>query len=177
MLEDAKRMEAKIAAKQAEAKKYNAPIRYSNPRAAIASYAPGQSAFSNNSLDSMVLKAADGGSISIAELLRRLGPMKDTGERTKPYQRPSGGVRAAEGGYFEGGTSGQSDKIPAMLSDGEFVIDADTVAALGDGNNAAGASALEKMRQNVRKHKRSAPKDKIPPKAKKPEQYMKKGKK
>jgi len=56
------------------------------------------------------------------------------------------------------------------------VMDADTVSALGDGNNAAGASALEKMRQNIRKHKRSAPVNKIPPKAKKPEQYMKKGK-
>jgi hypothetical protein len=85
-------------------------------------------------------------------------------------------VFAAKGGYMDGGTAGQSDKIPAMLSDGEFVMDADTVAALGDGNNAAGASALEQMRQNIRKHKRSAPKDKIPPKAKKPEQYLKKGK-
>ena len=90
-------------------------------------------------------------------------------------------VSAAEGGsidgYFEGGTPGQADKIPAMLSDGEFVMDADTVSALGDGNNAAGASALEQMRQNIRKHKRGAPADKIPPKAKKPEQYLKKGKK
>jgi hypothetical protein len=84
--------------------------------------------------------------------------------------------RRATGGYMDGGTPGQSDQIPAMLSDGEFVMDADTVSALGDGNNAAGASALEKMRQNIRKHKRSAPVNKIPPKAKKPEQYMKKGK-
>lgn len=79
-------------------------------------------------------------------------------------------------GYMAGGTSGQSDKIPAMLSDGEFVMDADTVSALGDGNNAAGASALEQMRQNIRKHKRAAPVNKIPPKAKKPEAYLKKGK-
>jgi hypothetical protein len=86
-------------------------------------------------------------------------------------------IFAAEGGYMEGGTTGQSDKIPAMLSDGEFVMDAETVAMLGDGNNAAGASALEQMRQNIRKQKRSAPANKIPPKAKKPEQYMKKGKK
>lgn len=83
----------------------------------------------------------------------------------------------ANGGYFAGGAPGQSDKIPAMLSDGEFVMDADTVSALGDGNNAAGASALEQMRRNIRAHKRNAPVNKIPPKAKKPEQYMKKGKK
>lgn len=83
----------------------------------------------------------------------------------------------AEGGYFSGGTKGQDDKVPAMLSDGEFVMDAETVSMLGDGNNAAGASALEQMRQNIRKHKRSAPASKIPPKSKKPEQYMKKGNK
>lgn len=81
--------------------------------------------------------------------------------------------RRAEGGYMSGGTAGQSDKIPAMLSDGEYVIDADTVAALGDGNNAAGASALDKMRRSIRTHKRSAPVDKIPPKAKRPAQYLK----
>jgi hypothetical protein len=123
------------------------------------------------------MQFAQGGPISIAELIRRATEHTGKFSPSQPAQPPSGGVRAASGGYFEGGTSGQSDKIPAMLSDGEFVMDADTVAALGDGNNAAGASALEKMRQNVRKHKRSAPADKIPPKAKKPEQYLKKGKK
>lgn len=75
--------------------------------------------------------------------------------------------------YVQGGTSGQSDKIPALLSDGEYVFDADSVAALGDGNNAAGAAALDQMRQNIRKHKRSAPPTKIPPKAKRPEHYLK----
>lgn len=77
--------------------------------------------------------------------------------------------------YVQGGTAGQADKIPALLSDGEFVMDADTVSALGDGNNAAGASALEQMRQSIRAHKRKAPINKIPPKAKKPEAYLKKG--
>lgn len=84
-------------------------------------------------------------------------------------QRPSDG---GLGRYVQGGESGQSDKIPAVLSPGEFVMDADTVSSLGDGNNEAGASALEQMRQNVRRHKRSAPVTKIPPKAKRPEQYM-----
>lgn len=87
--------------------------------------------------------------------------------------RTTGTMYAAKGGYIPGEAPGQSDKVPAMLSDGEFVMDADTVSALGDGNNAAGASALEKMRQNIRRHKRSAPVNKIPPKAKKPEAYLK----
>ena len=79
----------------------------------------------------------------------------------------------ARGGYLKGGTSGQSDKVPAMLSDGEYVIDSDVVSALGDGNNEAGAAKLDAMRKNIRTHKRSAPADKIPPKAKAPEAYMK----
>jgi hypothetical protein len=78
-------------------------------------------------------------------------------------------------GLLRGGSPGQSDRIPAMLSDGEYVMDADTVSALGDGNNAAGAGALDKMRQNIRAHKRSAPVTKIPPKAKNPMAYLKKG--
>lgn len=75
--------------------------------------------------------------------------------------------------YMRGGTGGQDDKIPALLSDGEYVMDADVVSALGDGNNAAGAAKLDKMRENIRMHKRSASPKKIPPKAKAPEQYMK----
>lgn len=75
--------------------------------------------------------------------------------------------------YVKGGSAGQADKIPAMLSDGEYVVDADVVAALGDGNNEAGAAKLDQMRQNVRKHKRSASPSKIPPKAKAPEAYLK----
>lgn len=79
--------------------------------------------------------------------------------------------------YATGGaTKGQSDKIPALLSDGEYVIDADVVAALGDGNTAAGAAELDKMREAVRAHKRAAPTSSIPPKAKSPLSYMKKGK-
>jgi hypothetical protein len=91
--------------------------------------------------------------------------------RTYLDEAAMGGL--ARGGYVNGVTKGQDDKIPALLSPGEFVVDADTVSMLGDGNNAAGASALEQMRQNIRKHKRSAPINKIPPKAKSPEQYMK----
>ena len=73
--------------------------------------------------------------------------------------------------------TGQSDDIPTMLADGEYVIDADTVAALGDGSSKAGAAALDKFRENIRAHKRSAPTDKIPPKAKSPLEYLKTAKK
>lgn len=76
-------------------------------------------------------------------------------------------------GYLQGDTGGQDDVIPVQAAAGEYVFDADVVSALGDGNNAAGAGALDKMREHIRKHKRSAPAHKIPPKAKNPVQYLK----
>jgi len=75
--------------------------------------------------------------------------------------------------YVRGKGDGQSDDIPAMLADGEYVFDADTVSQLGDGSNKAGAEKLDKFREALRRHKRSAPDDKIPPKAKKLTGYLK----
>ena len=75
--------------------------------------------------------------------------------------------------YVEGEGDGQSDDIPAMLADGEYVIDAETVAQLGNGSNKAGAKVLDQFRQNIRAHKRGAPHDKIPPKAKSALAYLK----
>ena len=77
------------------------------------------------------------------------------------------------GSYVEGAGDGQSDDIPAMLADGEYVIDAETVAQLGNGSNKAGAKILDQFRQNIRAHKRSAPHDKIPPKSKSALAYLK----
>jgi hypothetical protein len=74
------------------------------------------------------------------------------------------------------GHGGQDDRVPAWLGGGEYVFDADTVAALGDGNNAHGARQLDAMREAIREHKRSAPADSIPPRALSPLQYLKKGK-
>lgn len=75
------------------------------------------------------------------------------------------------GRYIAGETKGQDDKIPAVLSDGEFVIPADVVADLGDGNNDAGAKELYKFMSNIRKHKRGG-KVNLPPKAKDLASYM-----
>jgi len=77
-------------------------------------------------------------------------------------------------GFAVGGPgTGQSDDIPTMLSDGEYVFDADTVAALGDGSTKAGSAVLDRMREEIRKHKRSAPVNDIPPKAKTAMAYLK----
>lgn len=82
-------------------------------------------------------------------------------------------ITGKTGYYVRGEGDGQSDSIPAMLADGEYVFDADTVAALGNGSNEAGARILDKMRENLRKHKRSAKAGEIPPPAKSPLEYMK----
>ena len=77
-------------------------------------------------------------------------------------------------GYAVGGAGGgQDDLIPALLADGEYVMDADIVAALGDGSSKEGAKKLDKMREAIRKHKRAAPVNKIPPKARSPLAYLK----
>lgn len=62
-------------------------------------------------------------------------------------------------GYYLGGkTDGMADKVPARidgkqearLSDGEFVVPADVVSHLGNGNSDAGAQQLHNMMDNVR---------------------------
>lgn len=91
---------------------------------------------------------------------------------------------SAHGGYSHGGSSfavggpgdGRDDKIPAMLSDGEYVMDAETVAMLGNGSNKAGAKALDRFRVNIRKQKgRELAKGSISANAKQPEAYLQKG--
>jgi len=78
-----------------------------------------------------------------------------------------------QGSAVHGEGDGQSDDIPAMLADGEYVIDAETVAQIGNGSTKAGAQALDKFRESIRAHKRSAPVNKIPPKTKALTSYLK----
>lgn len=77
------------------------------------------------------------------------------------------------GSRVTGEGDGQSDDIPAMLADGEYVFDADTVAQLGNGSTKAGSDLLDRFREEIRSHKRSAPVNKIPPPAKSPLAYLK----
>jgi len=75
-----------------------------------------------------------------------------------------------------GAGDGRSDSIDAKLSDGEYVIDAETVALLGNGSTKAGAAMLDQMRQGLRKQKGKAlAKGKFSPNAKAPLAYMKGG--
>ena len=90
-------------------------------------------------------------------------------------QRYTPPVRMAKGGFaVKGRGTGRSDEIDAKLSDGEYVVDAETVALLGDGSSNAGAKALDNLRVAVRKHKgRDLAKGKFSVKAKQPERYLK----
>lgn len=93
------------------------------------------------------------------------------GYTPKPGKTPG----MARGGDFavSGPGDGRSDSIPARLSDGEYVIDAETVALLGNGSAKAGAERLDAFRVNVRKHKgRDLARGKFSVKAKRPEAYM-----
>lgn len=89
----------------------------------------------------------------------------------------SGGMPlAADSFAVEGAGTGRSDEIPALLSDGEYVFDAETVALLGDGSTKAGADALDQFRVNIRKHKGAKlAKGNFSPNAKAPEHYLKGG--
>lgn len=75
----------------------------------------------------------------------------------------------------EGEGGGQDDKVAANLSPGEYVFDADIVAAVGDGDNSAGADILDRWRENLRAYKRGAPPTDIPPPTGDPMQYMPQG--
>jgi hypothetical protein len=85
--------------------------------------------------------------------------------------RDMGGTKFAQGGnvngyYLGGPTDGMADQIPATidnmqpaaLSDGEFVIPADVVSHLGNGNSDAGAKNLYSMMERVRTDRTGNPK-------------------
>ena len=91
-----------------------------------------------------------------------------------PLMAASGGDVPHKGShYVQGAGGGQDDLISAKLADGEYVFDADIVAALGDGSNKEGAKRLDAMREAIRKHKRGGSIKSIPPAAKSPLAYLK----
>jgi len=79
------------------------------------------------------------------------------------YGYAQGGIASVapqgQGYYLGGPTDGMADQIPATidnrqpaaLSDGEFVIPADVVSHLGNGNSNAGAQELYGMMDKIRK--------------------------
>ncbi len=66
----------------------------------------------------------------------------------------SGGESYVGGHYSD--APGRADDVNAKLSAREYVMDAETMALLGDGNPDAGAKKMDQMRVNIRKHKGKA---------------------
>jgi hypothetical protein len=87
-----------------------------------------------------------------------------------PKMAAGGGIASlGRGRLLRGPGDGVSDSIPAMIVDrmskggqpakvarGEYIIDARTVAALGNGSTDAGAERLDKMRKNILRDDRKA---------------------
>lgn len=112
-------------------------------------------------------------------------PPGEVEELMRSYTGAQAAIPAAQGGimqlakgrYLRGETDGMSDKIPssidgvqpAALSHGEFVIPADVVSHLGNGNSDAGADQLYKMMDRVRKDRTGTTKQ---GKQIKPEKYF-----
>jgi hypothetical protein len=70
-------------------------------------------------------------------------------QEAEPHGHNTEFVTGLTGFYACGGGTGQSDDIPAMLHDGDYVMDAEAVSALGDGSSKAGKDVLEGFRSQV----------------------------
>lgn len=78
-----------------------------------------------------------------------------------PRGMAAGGIASTQGRYLKGPGDGMSDSIPttidgteqAALASGEYVIPADVVSALGNGDNDAGAKMLDAMIAKIRQAK------------------------
>jgi hypothetical protein len=82
----------------------------------------------------------------------------------------------SEGGlnnrYVKGRGDGTSDDVPAMLANGEFVIPADVVSALGNGSNDSGSKVLDSFLETIRAHKQKHDAKHLPPDSKGPLAYL-----
>lgn len=119
--------------------------------------------------------------MSLGEYMANYWPQITGGGYNVVVKKAAGGLYGMGGGALgtvarlvRGGGSGRDDTIDARLSDGEYVMDAETVAMLGDGSTDEGARRLDSMRAQLRKHKgRALSRGKFSPNAKSPLAYLK----
>jgi hypothetical protein len=96
------------------------------------------------------------------------------GGAPKPGMAAGGALNMVRSYNIGGGADGRSDDVDAVLSDGEYVFDAETVALLGNGSSEAGADRLDQMREQIRKQKgKHLAQGKISPDAQSPLSYLK----
>ena len=98
-------------------------------------------------------------SIALAMFVEKFGEeaLEDLVEDVKKGEYDN--ISGKADGMIKGGGDGMSDSVPAtidgkqdlLVSKDEYVVDAPTVAMIGNGSSAAGAEKLDKMREEVRK--------------------------
>jgi hypothetical protein len=98
-------------------------------------------------------------------------------EGHNPQFFSEGGLNSLENRYVTGAGDGTSDEVPAMLANGEFVIPADVVSALGNGSNESGASVLDQLLQVIREHRQDHDPEDLPPDSAGPLAYLLEAKK
>ena len=119
------------------------------------------SIFKSGAAPDAVAKAVASSGLSTADLAKDFGLKADDlawlrGQGYLPAGYAEGGM--AKGRYLQGETDGMADEIPAQigenqpaaLSHGEFVVPADVVSHLGNGNSDAGAKKLYQMMDKIR---------------------------
>ena len=153
------------------------------PQQVAASMTPEQAAYFNKpgiSWDwNAIEKAANEQGKSVADYLSQnwndvTSGKFNTGAANSVVTASHGGALNQISRLARGSGSGRDDTINARLSDGEYVMDAETVALLGDGSTDAGAKRLDQMRAQLRKQKGKAlSKGKFSPNAKSPLAYLK----
>jgi len=132
----------------------------------------------NQSIDDILgITAKEGGLVT--PLMAKGGSVQKYAEGglSVPMMNHGGKMRGdfRHGAHVAGPGDGQSDNIPAMLADGEFVFPADVVSALGNGSTKAGSQKLYEMMHSIRDRARSkGPKDLPPPALKSPLDYLSK---
>jgi len=111
-------------------------------------------------MDAEGLAALNAANPARQERRRPGGPRTPIPVQDEVQELAAGGIaQLKKGQYLNGASDGMADKVPATidgvqdarLSDGEFVIPADVVSHLGNGNSDAGAKVLKDMMSRVRK--------------------------
>jgi hypothetical protein len=117
---------------------------------------------------------ASNANMSLSQFMAQNWPQVTSGTYNLPVVTKARGGPLSQIAYMARGSgSGRDDTIDARLSDGEYVIDAETVALLGDGSSKMGAQRLDLMREQIRKQKGKAlVRGKFSPDAKSPLSYL-----
>ncbi len=148
-------------------------------QAAVKQMSPEQQAYFNRpniswDWDKMQRDASAAG-LDLGQYMAQSWPQITGGTYDQIIQRKArGGALNSIARMARGAGSGRDDTIDAKLSDGEYVMDAETVALLGDGSTDEGARRLDAMREQLRRQKGKAlAQGKFSPNAKSPLAYLK----